>query len=102
MNNDLISRSALLELGNFMPMNKALADWDEFDNKTKKVVLRYAQKIKRIILDAPTVDAVEVVRCCQCPYSWFRLAEPHSRYCKHTGLNVYDNDFCSYGERETE
>ena len=101
MNNDLISRSALLELGNFMRINKVLADWDELDNKTKKVVLRYAQKIKRIILDAPTVDAVEVVRCGECKHI---ENSPYGRYCTvwhgHNGMG--DEGFCNYGERKTE
>ena len=51
--------------------------------------------------DAPTVDAVEVVRCKVCKHS-----EPcgESRQCLHPfGLNACDgNDFCSYGERRND
>lgn len=49
------------------------------------------------IVDAPTVDAVEVVRCKGCIH--------HQKgYCNHFGYYDYapkvdDDDFCSYGER---
>ena len=77
--------------------------------------------INEIILDAlcsdaPTVDAVEVVRCRDCKY-----AEPYKRmdgaigyYC-HCECSVFEyadkrkytpvresDDFCSYGERRTD
>lgn len=84
MDNDLISRSALIEwFSPYMHEDEAISP---------DVVIGD-------IKAAPAVDAVPVVRCCKCEYSWFRLAEPYSRYCKHTGLNVGDHDFCSYGER---
>lgn len=55
----------------------------------------------RMILDAPTVDAVEVVRCRDCVnYCGFE-------HCKNgicdvdsvSKRSVYPDDFCSYGER---
>ena len=70
----------------------------------------------RMILDAPTVDAVEVVRCKDC-----RWARPYERtdgetgyychFCGHSfkyGTNwerlftpiKESDDFCSYGERK--
>lgn len=58
-----------------------------------------ANKIYRMILNQPTADVVEVVRCKDCEhgqsYNMFG-----SRYClKHNDVAVKDNDFCSYGER---
>ena len=47
------------------------------------------------IVNAPTVDAVEVVRCKDCHWR-------NRNYCMHPtdGMNVtQDDDFCSYGER---
>lgn len=80
--NDLISRSALKQ--------------DLLKRGFWPVIVKHA------VEEAPTIDAVPVVRCCKCEYSWYRSAEPYSRYCKHTGQNVGDNDFCSYGERRID
>lgn len=89
MNNDLISREALLakqyNASNFV--NPMLAE----------MVVDVSD-----IEDAPAVDAVPVVRCkdCKwrnenddCTHKWWRDAEGWDKY-------VEDNDFCSYGERK--
>ena len=55
------------------------------------------------ISEAPTVDAVEVVRCKDCDYRVF------DDVCKEYYCNcvygmygaIADNDFCSYGERRS-
>lgn len=53
---------------------------------------------KSFIDDAPTVDAVEVVRCKDCKYmtQW-----AYGRYCTvWDGVNgMGDDGFCNYGER---
>ena len=53
------------------------------------------------IENAPTVDAVEVVRCKEC-----KMRCPESvciaKHCTLTGIPVDDDDFCSYGERRTD
>ena len=51
--------------------------------------------------DAPTIDAVQVVRCKDCRHGGY---EDDIEYyvCRHpTGLNeeLYGVDFCSYGKR---
>lgn len=67
------------------------------------------------IADAPTVDAVEVVRCWECKY-WgdedgklkdsdgvlFARCKVHNYLIdgRHTGWCPTENDFCSYGERK--
>lgn len=53
---------------------------------------------------APTVDAVEVVRCKDCRFSKC-FVESGTRRCRSmNGLyrTVEDSDFCSYGEREDD
>lgn len=56
-----------------------------------------------LIDDAPTVDAVEVVRCRDCKHLVLTAEGEHNPcdcvcdYWQTDGLN--DNDFCSYGER---
>ena len=52
------------------------------------------------IADAPTVDAVEVVRCRQCKH-----CAPENHHCDHhmgtvAPLRRKPDDFCSYGERK--
>jgi hypothetical protein len=49
--------------------------------------------------EAPTIDAVPVVRCGECKHR-----DPENHHCDHiAGTMIYfprkDDDFCSYGER---
>ena len=59
--------------------------------------------------NAPTVDAVEVVRCKDCKYwlnSWVAPGAEHAHgYCHieesdDVVVGRWDDDFCSYGERK--
>ena len=54
------------------------------------------------IANAPTVDAVEVIRCRECKH-WHK----ETLFCDYTlygeaqeRVNWYADDFCSYGERK--
>lgn len=51
--------------------------------------------------DAPTIDAVSVVRCKECVK---RMREdcPMCNGCKLDRVPTEDDDYCSYGEREGE
>ena len=54
------------------------------------------------IADAPTVDAVEVVRCRECNH-----CDPENYHCDHpmgttAPLRRKPDDFCSYGERKED
>ena len=60
---------------------------------------------------APTIDAVKVVRCCDCKYSVAPYKDSDDNvpylYCYHPNLDedalspkVDFTDFCSYGRRE--
>lgn len=54
------------------------------------------------IQDAPTVDAVPVVRCKDCRFSDWYTAVNGKRYCycmEHCSSGHEDNDFCSNGDR---
>ena len=64
-----------------------------------------------IVLNAPTVDAVEVVRCKDCKHSTLpavltqKYGEPGTLTCHNwhspcNKRNVKWDDFCSYGERK--
>ena len=58
-------------------------------------------EILKIIDDAPTVDAVEVVRCKECKYydACELTCELLFNPCA-TNVAWYPEDFCSYGERK--
>ena len=56
---------------------------------------------RNTIADAPTVDAVEVVRCKDCKYSYgnkYCTNEQWKDECATVTIEV--DDFCSYGERK--
>lgn len=59
-----------------------------------------AADVRKEIKIAPTVDAVEVVRCKECenhePFTFFGI-EAH--WCKRNEKLVVEDDFCSYGYR---
>ena len=60
-----------------------------------------ADMIEDCIDNAPTVDAVEVVRCKDC--KWYENGKSYDAYCNHPtdGMNYSaEDDFCSYGERK--
>ena len=78
MASDLISRSVLL------------AEYD-------RVHVGEPGGARKLMEEAPAVDAVEVVRCKDCKY--FKFGD----YCYHDGAmehsHARENDFCSYGIR---
>lgn len=51
--------------------------------------------------NAPTADAVEVVRCKDCKHM---IPQSHTRYCTvwHGANGMGDEGFCNYGERRCE
>ena len=56
-----------------------------------------------ILREAPTIDAVPVVRCRDCKHAWIHPCG--YVYCHRDGRNAYEmtfnlDSFCSYGERK--
>lgn len=51
------------------------------------------------IANAPTVDAVEVVRCEKCKHGRKMIGNSYY-YCVPHNTKMYADDFCSYGERK--
>lgn len=102
MENDLISRSELLE-------NYGLKDAVKYGNKTRgqayhSVDTLMLYEIADMIESAPAVAAVPVVRCKDCKnfdsrnwYCYYWDYEPGS-----SPNRVDDDDFCSYGERKDD
>ena len=54
------------------------------------------------IADAPTVDAVEIVRCRECKFGSWDSEPDDAMVCVRTNDGFWrsGNDFCSYGERK--
>lgn len=87
-----IDAGKLLKELTISPYGTKIPDVD-CDNFPVKIDLRI---LRRIILRQPTADVVEVVRCHEC-----KSYNGH-RYCEYFASTVFDNDFCSYGERKDE
>ena len=64
------------------------------------------RKALRCIEQAPTVDAVPVVRCRECKYHYWEQEPCHGKsvhYCKlphMRGVEVFKEFFCYYGDRK--
>lgn len=92
---DLISKSALLAFGGARTIKDAVGNWDELDNKAKAAVLRYALKLKKVILDSPAVDAVPLEPALWTGFGYFKCSNCggeapddgwwRSPFCPHCG-----------------
>ena len=80
MQNDLISRSALIE-----------AFWDDIASGNQ---LRY-EDTEELMKNAPAVDAVEVVRCKDCKHYM-------TIHCTCDGCCISDYWYCADGERRAD
>ena len=77
--------------------NALISYIDECSQESRfRVYYGYA---KSFIDDAPTVDAVEVVRCRDCKYHEDTHVTGFEHCCLYD-LIMRHNDFCSYGKRE--
>lgn len=60
-------------------------------------------EVANLLLHAPTVDAVEVVRCSECigQSTWYNDAEYGCAVCGMSGMYLKsENGYCSYGIRK--
>ena len=58
--------------------------------------------VKKHIDAQTTVDAVEVVRCCDCEHMYDGLKDDGYLICHKFNYFINADDFCSYGERKTD
>ena len=80
-----------------MANEKRLIYADELRQTIESKIYWGGTGLLEAIDEAPTVDAVEVVRCKDCKHE-------EDGYCNHFGYYsyapmVFENDFCSRGER---
>lgn len=63
--------------------------------------LPYKASVKRVLMQSPTADVVEVVRCKDC--RWCEDLLMSGMYCNHPDqrnpINCLPTDFCNCGER---
>ncbi len=73
---------------------------DLFSDNSQKIPYLQAAKVLREVSDAPTVDAVPVVRCKD--FKHLVAVNVNGKgipTCRVSGMEVAPDDFCSYGER---
>lgn len=87
-------------------MTEAIPEWKNLSFSSKEAVIKYVVKVREMILEFPTVNAVPVVRCADCV-----MYDPVTRFCHYHGqefdggkswTQFRPDDFCSYGERRCE
>lgn len=62
-----------------------------------------SEEVEQAIKEAPTVDAVEVVRCKDCKhFGGHGACHCHAADENGTPIFVREDDFCSYGERKDD
>ena len=69
-----------------------------------RVHIGQAGGARKLMVDAPAADVVEVVRCSECKHFCPYEGEEHKGDCAElVGLEscVYEDDYCSYGERRS-
>lgn len=52
------------------------------------------------VIEAPTIDAVEVVRCKECKYWDKATIRKGFLICLASGMEIMADDYCSYGKRK--
>lgn len=82
-------------------------DGDEtsVDWKVWSAILVERGAFKYDLMDAPTIDAVEVVRCKDCTHYGFtdnRVPKEQVWWCYKWSNVMREQDFCSYGEEKDE
>ena len=62
-----------------------------------------SEEVEQAIKEAPTVDAVEVVRCKECQH-WQKRHETRGICLKHNAIVTFTTPdfYCAYGERRTD
>lgn len=87
-----------------MANEKRLIDANALTAEYDRVHIGEPGKARKLMEDAPTIDAVEVVRCKDCKYGDWDSEPDDAMVCMRTkdGFWRSGNDFCSYGERKED
>ena len=94
----LIDADELEEL--FREVIGSIANRPEIQADLEHMVRASAMTVE-MIKDAPTIDAVHVVRCKDCKHSEPWYSDKSRCFLWHeTGIDVFNDGFCNYGERK--
>ena len=87
-------------------MTKRYIDVDKLIAEYDKVHIGPPGGARKLMVDAPTADVVEVVRCKDCKHATFYSCKNDSCYkgiiCEYRIGTDDENFYCSYGERRTD
>ena len=81
-----------------MTNEKRLIDANSLIAEYDRVHIGEPGKARKLMEDAPTVDAVDVVRCKDCRH--IEYVEGGIPYCAWHSRGCGNSEFCSYGERK--
>lgn len=95
----LIDADALLGMGRARKIIEVVGNWQELPGCAKSACVRLGVAHKKMILDAPTVDAVKVVRCKDCKHYLFDDFDG-CYVCMQLSKYVKTDFWCAYGERK--
>ena len=85
------------------PVNYSVLLLQSGGRNSGKTMAMYEKFFRKRVEMAPTVDAVEVVRCKDCKhFSCHGACHCHAADENGTPIFVREEDFCSYGERRTD
>ena len=74
-------------------------DTDELLNRLPDD-LPYKASVKRVLIQAPAADVVEVVRCKDCLKYKADAINMDVGWCEEFERGIFEECFCSYGERK--
>lgn len=66
------------------------------------IFIKGAEAFQRMIKDAQTIDAVQVVRCKDCIHRYVTGDVTQYYVCDFLDAQYEDNGYCHHGEREEE
>lgn len=109
MQNDLISRSALLkDFAERQELDRSGGDYADCFMNSEQTLSTEWWCVEDAVESAPTIDAVPVVRCKDCKHRGTSYECPfrHIAFTEAEGYHYVDcttdDGFCSFGEKEDE
>lgn len=79
------------------------AGYSPVESRGNAFMYKALSAVKKMVADAPTVDAVAVTRCRECKFHNHEYCvDPDDLYCLRKDCYMTRNDYCSYGERRSE
>ena len=93
---DYIKRDALLEAREL-----AICAYENAGVFNADAIRNHLKPLLDAVADTPAADVAEVVRCKDCKYVNFTEHRGYLRCTKHCAFSFRPDDFCSYGEYQT-